>query len=135
MPAKLRSLLVVLVAGLLSSCVQVRLRTANDNFAQFAYAPAAQDYEYVLKKREDAQALKNISESYRQMGNSVKTEYWYDKAIKLPDAKPEWHLYLAEAMMKNGKCPEARSHLQEYLIYNPNDYRAQRLLHSCDSIE
>lgn len=127
-------MIILMFAGLLGSCVQVRLRTANDNFAQYAYAPAAQDYEYVLKTRDDHQAIINISESYRQMGNNVKAEYWYSKAVTLPEAKPEWHLYLAEAMMKNGKYDGAQKHLQEYLIYNRNDARAQRLLNACDSL-
>jgi outer membrane protein OmpA-like peptidoglycan-associated protein/tetratricopeptide (TPR) repeat protein len=130
----IRLFLIALVAGFFGSCVQVRLRTANDNFAQFAYAPAAQDYEYVLKKRQDPQALANISESYRQMGNSVKTEYWYSKAVQLPGVKAEWYLYLAEAMMKNGKCESAKKHFATYLEYNRNDYRAQRLLNACDSL-
>jgi outer membrane protein OmpA-like peptidoglycan-associated protein/tetratricopeptide (TPR) repeat protein len=130
----IRLVLIAFVAGFFGSCVQVRLRTANDNFAQFAYAPAAQDYEYVLKKRQDPQALANISESYRQMGNSIKTEYWYGKAVQLPGVKPEWHLYLAEAMVKNGKCESAKKHFATYLEFNRNDYRAQRLMISCDSI-
>lgn len=119
---------------LFSSCVQIRLRTANDNFEQFAYAPAARDYEYVLKNRQDPQAIANISESYRQMGNSVKAEHWYSKAITLPDAKPEWNLYLAEALMKNGKYAEAKKYFAAYLELNRDDYRAQRLMRACDSI-
>jgi outer membrane protein OmpA-like peptidoglycan-associated protein len=134
MPINIRLVIIAVVAGFFGSCVQVRLRTANDNFAQFAYAPASQDYEYVLRKRQDPVALANISESYRQMGNSIKSEYWYSKAVQLPGAKPEWHLYLAEAMMKNGKCAEAKKHYATYLDYNRNDYRAQRLMNACDSL-
>jgi peptidoglycan-associated lipoprotein len=132
----LKGILIFLaLTAVFSSCVQVRLRTANDNYAQFAYAPAALDYEYVLRKRQDAQAVKNIADCYRQMGNPIKTEFWYSKVVQLPDARPEYYLYLAEAMIKNGKCTEARKPLSDYIVFNRNNIRAQHMLESCDSLQ
>ena len=132
----LKGILIFLAfTAVFSSCIQVRLRTANDNYAQFAYAPAAQDYEYVLRKNQDPLAIKNVADCYRQMGNSVKTEFWYSKVIQLPGARPEYYLYLAEAMIKNGKCNEARKPLSDYLVFNRNDIRAQHILESCDSLQ
>ena len=40
----------ILFVFLLSSCVNIRLRTANENYLLSAYAPAVDDYEYVLSK-------------------------------------------------------------------------------------
>lgn len=102
---------------------------------QYAYAPAAQDYEYVLRKRNDPQAVFNIADSYRQMGNPTKTEYWYRRAVKLPGALPEYNLYLAEALMRNAKYAEAEEYLRYYLELNKTDYRAQRMLESCENID
>ncbi|CAN5521080.1 OmpA family protein [soil metagenome] len=119
---------------LLASCVQVRLRTANENYEQFAYAPAAENYEYVLRKRLDDQSIINISDCYRQIGNSQRAEFWYKRAVKLENAKPEWNLFLAEALMRNAKYEEAKEYLTKYISLNTTDFRAQRLLSSCDSI-
>ncbi len=120
---------------LLSGCVQVRLRTANENYDQFAYATAAKDYEYVLRNKIDNQAMINIADCYHQMGNAVKTEFWYRKIIKFQDAKPEWNLFLAEALMRNGKYSEAQIELGKYLELNKSDFRAQRMLHACSNLQ
>lgn len=122
------------IVMLLSSCLSVHLRTANDYYAQYAYASAAEEYEYVLARKTDHEAVFNIAECYRQMGNHVKTEYWFKKAIRLNDDEPKWLFYLAEAQMKNGNYAEAKINLAQYLLFSQNDYRAQRMLHACDSI-
>lgn len=114
-------------------CVNVHLRTANDYYAQFAYAPAASEYEYVLARRMDRDAVFNIADCYRQLGNPVKTEYWYRKAVKFKDDEPQWFFYLAEAQMRNGNYLEAHANLEKYLTFSQNDYRAQRMLNACDS--
>lgn len=127
-------ILFVVVALLMSSCVSVHLRTANDYYAQFAYSSAANEYEYVLARRTDREAVFNVADCYRQIGNSVKTEFWYKKAVKLNDDEPKWLYYLAEAQMKNGNYKEAKPNLEQYLLLNQNDYRAQRMLNACDSL-
>ncbi len=125
----------IVLVGTMSSCVQVRLRNANDHYEQFAYASAIRDYELVLKKKTDPQAIINVADCYRQIGNSVKAEFWYRKAVKLPDAKPEWNMYLAEALMKNGNYIEAKTFLQSYLELNKTDFRAQRMVESCNNMK
>ena len=126
---------IVLLVGVLPSCVQVRLRNANDNYEQFAYASAIKDYELVLKKRLDPQSIINVADCYRQIGNAVKAEFWYRKAVKLPDAKPEWNMYLAEALMKNGNFTDAKGFLESYLELNKTDFRAQRMMESCNNMK
>lgn len=134
MKSCLRFLLLVISVFSLHSCVSVRLRTANENYEQSAYAPAADDYEYVLAKRQDRDAIVNLADCYYQMGNSYKTEFWYRRALKLPDPKLEWNLYLGEALVKNGKYEEAKPYLSTYCELNKADFRAQNMLISCDSV-
>lgn len=119
---------------LTTGCLNVHMRTANEYYKQYAYSSAADEYEYVLSRRNSPEAIINVADCYFQMGNSVKTEYWYRKAVKLPDAPPEWHLYLGQALMKNANYQEASANFQYYLEFNKNDFKAQRLLNSCDSI-
>lgn len=126
---------ICILTGVMSSCVQVRLRNANDNYEQFAYASAIKDYELVLKKRFDDQSIINVADCYRQIGNSVKAEFWYRKAVKLTDPKPEWNMYLAEALMKNGNFIDAKGFLQSYLELNKTDLKAQHMLESCNNMK
>lgn len=124
------------IAGILfSGCLSIRLRTANENYQQFAYADAIKDFEWVLQKKKIDEAIPILADCYRQTGNSVKTEYWYAKAIKLPDAPIKWKYYLAEALMQNEKYDDAQKYFNEYLLLNRNDLKAQRLLASCDSLQ
>jgi outer membrane protein OmpA-like peptidoglycan-associated protein/tetratricopeptide (TPR) repeat protein len=121
-------------ASVMSGCLSIRLRTANENYQQFAYAEAIKDYEWVLQKRKVDEAVIPLAESYRLTGNPVKAEYWYRRAIKLPDVQPKWKYYLAVALMENGKYSEAKQYFSEYLELNRNDFKAQRLMASCDSV-
>ncbi|MBL7923632.1 MAG: OmpA family protein [Bacteroidia bacterium] len=117
-----------------TSCLSVHLRTANEYYQQFAYSSAAHEYEHVLSKKADREAMINVADCYRQLGNPVKTEYWYRKTVKLSNPKIEWNLYLADALMKNGNYTEAKENLVKYLELNKADYKAQRMLGACDSI-
>jgi outer membrane protein OmpA-like peptidoglycan-associated protein len=132
---KIYILLSVAVIFLLSGCLSIRLRTANENYQQFAYAEAIKDYEWVLQKKKVDEAIPRLAECYRLTNNDVKAEYWYKKAVKQPGAPPKWKMYLAEALMKNGKCQEANQYFNEYLELNRNDFKAQRLRSSCDSMD
>lgn len=118
MKSSLRFLLFVCCVVSLHSCVSVRLRTANENYVQSAYAPAAEDYEYVLTKRQDRDAIINVADCYYQMGNSYKAEFWYRRAVKLPEAKLEWNYFLGESLIKNGKYEEAKTYLSTYCELN-----------------
>ena len=129
-------ILIFIITGLaLSGCISIRLRTANENYQQYAYAEAIKDFEWVLQKKKIPEAIPMLADCYRQTGNSVKAEYWYKKANKLPDADAHWKLFLAEALMKNEKYDEARTNFIDYLALNRNDLKAQRLLLACDSLK
>jgi len=118
---------------MLNGCVSVRLRNANESYIEFAYSTAAHDFEFVLKRKIDNDAMIKIADCYRQMGSAVKTEFWYRKVVKLPDAKPEWNLFFAQALMRNGKYQEAQAAIIAYLEFNKNDFLAQRMLDACSN--
>lgn len=125
--------LFMLLVPLFSGCLNIRLRTANEYYEQFAYARAAEEYEYVLSRRTDEDAIVKVADCYRQMGNSSKTEHWYRRAIRTSIAQPVFELYLAEAMMRNGRYEDAAKTLGTYLDLNKDDYKAQRMLFSCQN--
>jgi flagellar motor protein MotB len=118
-----------------TGCLSIRLRTANENYQQFAYAEAIKDYEWVLQKKNIPEAVPLLAESYRLTGNDAKAEYWYKVALKNPNPDLKWKLYVAEALQKQGKCAEAKTYFNDYIALNRNDYKAQRLMASCDSMQ
>jgi outer membrane protein OmpA-like peptidoglycan-associated protein/tetratricopeptide (TPR) repeat protein len=118
---------------LFSGCVNIRLRTANENYALAAYAPSVEDYEFVLSKRFDREAAINLADCYYNMGNAIKTEFWYKKLFTLPNPKVEWNYRLGDALVKNGKYQEAKKYLQVYATVNVSDNKVKNLLTVCDS--
>ncbi len=118
-----------------SGCLSVRLRNANESYAQFAYATAAKDYEYYLSRKNDDKAVVNIADCYRQLNNPAKMEFWYKRALKLDNASIDWNLYLAEALMRNKNYTDAAVNLEKYLEVSSLDFRAQRLLSACKNQE
>ncbi len=131
----LTGFILIVLAWMTSSCLSIHQRSANEYYQQFAYASAAKEYEYVLSRKTDPEAIVNIADCYLQMGNSVKTEYWYRKAVKIPNARPEWNMYLGQALMRNGNYSEARLNFLKYLEFNKTDFKTQRLLNSIDSLQ
>ena len=105
---KNKSLTYLLVLVLFSGCVNIRLRTANENYALAAYAPAVEDYEFVLSKRFDREAAINLADCYYNMGNAIKTEFWYKKLFTYPNLKTMDETYQCLAWIYDGvKLPKA----------------------------
>ena len=119
---------------LLSSCVNIRLRTANENYLLSAYAPAVDDYEYVLSKDFNRDAAINLADCYYNMGNAIKSEFWYRKLIASPNPKVEWNYRLGESLVRNGKYEEAKKYLAVYAGVNISDKKVKNLLAVCDSL-
>ncbi|MFM7016872.1 MAG: OmpA family protein [Bacteroidota bacterium] len=126
-------LLVVLIAVLFSGCVNIRLRTANENYLLSAYAPAVADYEYVLSKEFNYEAAVNLADCYYNMNNTVKAEFWYRKLFLTPNPKVEWNYRLGELLVKNGKYQEAKKYLEVYKSVNTASSKTKNLLNVCDS--
>ncbi len=126
--------LVIVFLLFAAACVSVKLRTANSYYDDFAFADAIKNYEAVLAKKMIPEAAIKLADCYRQVNNPVKAEQWYNTIVKLPDAKPEHKYYYAEALMENGKYPEAKEWFGKYLQLIPGDDKAKKLMESCDSI-
>lgn len=128
-----QGLIYLLILVLFSGCVNIRLRTANENYSLSAYAPAVEDYEFVLSKRFDKDAAINLADCYYNMGNAIKTEFWYKKLFNYPNPKVEWNYRLGDALIKNAKYQEAKKYLEVYAQVNVSDNKIKNLLAVCDS--
>ncbi len=126
--------LFILLAALMASCTSVRLRNANEYYDAHAYTDAIRKYEKVLEKRMVPEVMIRLADCYRQIGNTYQTEILYSQIIRMPEARPVHYLYLAEAMMANGKYQQAKGPLIQYLQVSRGDLRAQNMLWACDSM-
>jgi outer membrane protein OmpA-like peptidoglycan-associated protein len=127
--------LFILLVALMASCTSVRLRNANEYYDAHAYTDAIRKYEKVLEKRMIPEAMIRLADCYRQIGNTHQTEILYSKIIRMPEARPVHYLYLADALMANGKYQQAKGPLIQYLQVSRGDLRAQNMLWACDSID
>lgn len=107
------------------------LAKANKYFRELNYQRAIGLYESILKKGTQPEALFNLAESYRKVGNSQKAEYWYSQAILHPEATPEMYIYLGQMQLTNNNAFAARRNFEKYLTFSPNDARAKNLLQAC----
>lgn len=126
--------LLILALSSMWSCTSVKLRTANTYYEEYAFADAIKNYEYVLSRKKNNDAILKLADSYRQVNNSQKAEQWYKEAIQLDESPPLNKLYYAEALMENGKYAEAKTWFINYLKLVPTDEKAKRMIVSCDSI-
>lgn len=126
--------LLTLALSCMWSCTSVKLRTANTYYEEYAFADAIKNYEYVLSRKKNNDAILKLADSYRQVNNSQKAEQWYKEVIQLDESLPIHKLYYAEALMENGKYAEAKTWFTNYLKLVPTDEKAKRMVVSCDSI-
>ncbi len=127
-------LLVLGICSMLFSCRSLNYRIANNYYDQFAYSRAIPKYEKVLRKELEPNAARNLADSYRKTGNSLKSEFWYKRLLTMPSATEQDKLAMAEVLMENGKYEDAGDWFRKYIQLNGSDARAKRLLIACDSI-
>ncbi len=108
----------------------------NKLYKALAYHEAIEMYEKVLvSEPQNANVLRNIADCYRLTNNIEKSEFYYAKVVKLPDARPIDKLYYAQALMYNAKYEQAKDYLEEYKAVASADERADNFLMAISSID
>ncbi len=125
---------ILFVSILFSSCVSVKLRTADTYYDQLQYQNAIPYYELVMRKKYSDDVMIKLADCYRNVNNYSRSEQLYSRLVNL-SINPQFVYYYAEALMQNGKYIEAKKYFEKYLSTNRNDERAARKLASCDSIQ
>ncbi|MCP4439201.1 MAG: OmpA family protein [Aureispira sp.] len=109
-----------------------QLAKANKMFRELNYRGAADLYETVLSKKTVPEALFNVAECYRKMGNYRNAEHWYAQAILHPEATPEMFFYLGMAQLSNGNPQAAKPNFEQYLAGIPEAIRGPKLIAACN---
>lgn len=102
-------------------------KRANRYYENFAYGPAIELYEYVIRKAPENKAvIRNLADSYWKTNNSKKTEYWLNKVVDAGIAQPPDYLYLAQAQEMNGNKDDAKKNFEKYDQLMAADQRGER---------
>lgn len=102
-------------------------RRANRLFENFAYEPAIELYEAVIRKNPENKAvIRNLAESYRKTNNTQKAEVWYARIMDVGIARNEDYLTYAQLLETNGKRDEARTWFEKYDQLMGSDKRGAR---------
>lgn len=110
-----------------------KLNRAERLMGQHNYAAAIDLYLSILDKGNDSEAVKGVAEAYRRIGDPDETEYWYGLVARMPNAPQKSWLYYAQALQRNGKCPEAKEWAEKYVTQiEPNNTQALWLVKSCE---
>ncbi len=123
--------LCLLSGAVLLSAQNMRLKKANDYFNNGNYAAAIPLYQEVLQQNDAPQAMTNLAESYRQIGDYQRAVQWYTLVMGLPNCQPQHQLRYGLALLRLGECDTAERWFSEYLKRNPYDERKPQLLDAC----
>lgn len=115
-----------------ATTAHAQLAKANKMFRELNYRGAADLYEDVLAKKTVPEALFNVAECYRKMGNYRNAEHWYAQAVLHPEATPEMFFYLGMAQLSNGNPKAAKPNFEQYLAGIPEAIRGPHLIKSCN---
>ncbi|MFD1143223.1 OmpA family protein [Larkinella insperata] len=110
-----------------------RLKTANKQFENLAYAHAAQSYEDFLRgdKRKDPaetqEAYTKLAYSYRSLQDTKNAERIYADLIRdFPDTDSKNYLYYAQALATNGKYRDSQKMYSKYGERQKEDLRGRK---------
>lgn len=109
-----------------------KLKRGQKYMNELNYTDAIELYNKILQKKEVPEAIINLAECYRKIGDSYNTEVWYGKAVTLAEAQPIHKLYYGMALQKNGKCDQAQPYYEAYIQAVPDDSRGQHLSRACE---
>jgi len=110
-------------------------KRADQQFAQLAYAPAAELYEQAIKEvqlpteAEVRQVRAKLGYCYRQLRDTKNAERVYRELIGQGELPPDYtdaYLHFAQALASNGKYKEAQEAYETYGTLQGSDSRAPR---------
>lgn len=114
------------------SAQSLLLKQAGDAMHELDYMTAIVVYHQVLDKEDNPEAIVNIAECYRKINDKESAEFWYARAVQLPNAKPIHRLYYGMMLQANGKCDIAKAWLNQYVKDAPDDARGQYQARACE---
>ncbi|MCE3260549.1 MAG: outer membrane protein/peptidoglycan-associated protein [Bacteroidetes bacterium] len=121
-------------AFLLSNCAERHYKKGLHNYEEMAYAGAIDHFEKYLVKKDNPDAMAKLADSYRLTNDIPSAEKWYSKVVSFDNSQPVNMLHYARILMRQEKYEEAKLWLSKYLKQAPDDFVAELLLVSCNTL-
>lgn len=112
-----------------------QLDKANKRYQIKKYAEAIPLYEQGLEKNPNLSAKVRLAYCYRINNNIEKAVNLYDEIVLHKRAKPITWYYYGEALMSQGKYPEAKIWLKKYTDKKPGDPKGWTLIESINNVQ
>jgi len=119
---------ILLCALAVALCAQKELKKGNEAFEKMEYFEAIAHYESLLANQYVPEAAEKLAHCYRFLRRTDKAEIWYKKAVEESGGDPLNALYLAQALLSNGRVEEAGVWAQRFANDKPDDPRGKNLL-------
>ena len=120
---------------LLSSCTNSLYKKGVKNYDNFAYHKSIDNFEkYLTKKDEPADAKIKLANAYRLVNDIPNAEKWFSQIVELPEAEPINMFYYGKMLMGQENYKDAAGWFNKYLDKVPDDFVAEMLLSSCQSV-
>ncbi len=112
-------MLYVSIGSLLAQSTDKLLQEANLYYNNFEFEKAISAYRDILLQDNSLEAKIKLADSYRQIGQWEKAEYWYKLILPLTAGDPTQKLRYAQILQGLQRYPEAHALLLEYAKFDP----------------
>lgn len=125
---------IIILSILISSCANRLYKKGVKNYEKMAYQSAIGDFEKYLSKNDNTDAMIKLANAYRMVNDAPNAEKWYSKVVGLPETPPINMFYYGKMLMEAEKYNVAKIWFNKYLDKVPDDFVAEMLLASCNSV-
>ena len=111
------------------------IKKAEKLMGKYNYSKAITVLKKAAKKNKTHNdAIPLLAECYRMQRDLVNSKATYALAVELPNAKPEYTFYYAQALQSVGDYENAKNMYLKYGQLNPSDKRGNLFAAHCDSV-
>lgn len=116
-------------------CTNSLYKKGLKNYNKMEYSKAIINFEkYLTKKDQPNDAKIKLANSYRQVNDITNAEIWFSRIVELPESEPVNMFYYGKILMSQGRYIDAKKWFTAYLQKVPDDFVAEILLVSCNSL-
>jgi outer membrane protein OmpA-like peptidoglycan-associated protein/tetratricopeptide (TPR) repeat protein len=127
---------IVAVSFFVLSCTNGIYRRGVISYNNMEYNKAIVRFEkYLQKKVEPIDSKIKLADSYRMINDFENAEKWFSKIVDLPESEDINMFHYGRILMSLGKYEQAKNWFEKYLKKAPDDFVAEMLLASCQSVD
>lgn len=128
-------LFAISAATLISSCSERYYKKGSKHYDKYEYTNAIHDLEHYQSAHDKLDARVKLANSYRMIYDMPNAEKWYSTVVDQPGSEPSNMFFYAKALMVMEKYDDAKKWFKKYLQVVPDDFVAEMLLASCNSVD